>query len=256
MQLQAPLGENPQGLPVYSANAAIPRAFSLTTRPRRIESAYVALQQKISGFQMEIIMDPKAKSPSDAPEAGKKEAPDASSIVALATLMHKGIERAAEIQKSSLSSYAQQTAEAVAAGKSLLPSAAAPGMYFADVAGQGMTRLIETQKGIADLLVQQSGAVLNSIKQPDNPFFVAAGMMADMVRQTTEMVVAAHKTALGFAAEQNRAVTTAIKRQSGVAGTPAEVAVDSVQKTVNAIIDTQKELVEIAGKPLKAVVGA
>jgi len=121
-------------------------------------------------------------------------------------------------------------------------------MFYVDVAGQGLGRLIEMQKGMVDLMVRQSAAGVDGLKQRSSSASKAAGGVTNLIRDAANFTVASQKIALDFAAQQNRAVTDAVKHQAGMGGTPASAAADSIQRGMSAVIETQKELLDIAVK--------
>ena len=190
-----------------------------------------------------------------ASDAEKAEALGVSAAVGVATLMHKGVERLADLHKLRLNICEQQTADTVSTLKNIVPNVqSTPGMFLVDLAVKGVEGLVEMQKSMLGVMVQQSGAVLDSMKQSGDSAVKAARGVGTLVRETTDLSVAGLKTVLDYAAQQNKTVTEMVKRQSGVTGTPAEAAADSVQRGVSAVIDAQKDFLELAGKPLKAAV--
>lgn len=183
----------------------------------------------------------------DNPAEEKGDNPEMMFPIAVATLFHKGVEMLADLQKSTLDMCVQQATETISTFKQVFPAIPAPGLFFMDVAGQGIGRLVEMQKGMVDLMVRQSSAGVDGLKQRSTSASKAAGGVTSLIRDAANFSVASQKIALDFAAQQNKAVTDAVKRQAGMTGTPAAAA-DSIQRGMNAVIETQKELLDIAMK--------
>src|ERR1039457_7468561 len=80
-----------------------------------------------------------------------------------ATLMHRGIERLANLQKSTLDMVVQQTADINATmRKSIKVPAELSGSSFPDFTGQAVEGWIVAQKNVLDLMVDRKSTRLNS----------------------------------------------------------------------------------------------
>lgn len=172
---------------------------------------------------------------------------------AFATLVHRGVERFADLHKSTLDILNQQTLEFDRLYREAFKGFAAwPGMMFLDLAEQAMGRMVEAQKNIIDIAVRQSAQVAELAKERADNASKAAEAMKELVGQSTERAVAVHKIVLDFAAEQNKVVAETVKRQAGVAGTPIARAAEAFERGVDTMIETEKEILDAAAKPLKA----
>jgi len=172
---------------------------------------------------------------------------------AFATMVHKGVERLADLQKTTLDLLNQQTIDfdnfyrQAFRGMPMLP-----GMMFMDLAEQAMGRMVEAEKNIIDIAVKQSAQAVELAKHRTDMASKTADAMKDLFAQSTERAVAVHRIVLDLAAEQNKMVAETVKRQAGVAGTPVARAAETIERGVDTMIETQKEILEAAAKPLKA----
>ena len=172
---------------------------------------------------------------------------------AFATMVHKGVERLADLQKATLDVLNQQTLELDSFYRQAfrgMPTL--PGMMFMDLAEQAMGRMVEAEKNIIDIAVKQSAQAMELAKQRTDTASKTAEAMKELFAQSTERAVAVHRIVLDLAAEQNKMVAETVKRQAGVAGTPVARAAETIERGVDTMIETQKEILEAAAKPLKA----
>jgi hypothetical protein len=196
-----------------------------------------------------------------APESAPRENPpaaDTNPYTAFAALVHKGVERLAEMQKVSLDMATRHTSEAIGTCRqSFKVPADTPGIFLMDLADQGIQKMAQAQKGMIDLVVQQSAHNLEMAKERRDLASKWTNGVSGMVSATADRVIAAQEIALDFAAEQNKVVANAVKGQAGFAGSaPAAAAVDTIQRNVDVVIQTQKEMVQSAAKPLKSAATA
>jgi len=193
-------------------------------------------------------MNPSKKSTPKAAEKVEAE----SFPTGFATLFSNGLERAVEVSKKTLDLAAQHNAEVLEnCKKAIKLTPSTPGAMFFDLAGQAFESYVEMQKGMMDLLLEQSAVLLETNDEREAAVGRVTARMEHAVEQSVDRAIAANKMVLDFASRQNKAVNEAIK-QVGFAGTPAALAVDSIHRGVDSVIETQKEILEIAAKPLKA----
>ncbi len=200
-------------------------------------------------------MNPTKRTPGEAempPTAEKVEKVDL--FESAAELYTKGVERLAEVQKKGIEYAAQQGTDLIAAWKKAVPVVpAVPGAFLLDVTANAFERFAETEKGVIDLIVEQTRAMANLAKDRTSSVSKATQGAVAVVQQTMERSVAAQKKALDFSAAQSKATFDTAKQQFGLAGTPAEALADSLQHGVDTFVETQKELLDIAAKPFQPV---
>lgn len=162
-----------------------------------------------------------------------------------ATLFLRGLEQMTELQKKAIELATEQNAQAVDACKRAF--AGTPGLFLVDLAGQTFARCAQAQTRMADLVAEQTAAMVKLSATPGENLFKVP---TEAIEQSVERGVAAQRTALDVAAQQNKAVCDAIKQQMPSAA--AASAVESVERGVQTLIETHKSLLEIAAKPVKA----
>jgi hypothetical protein len=199
------------------------------------------------------------KSPNETPpEPPRENATPEAPFFGFAALMHRSVERLAEMQKLTLDVATRNTSDAIQVIKKATNIAANPPMVsLFDLVDQGVLKMAEAQKGVIDLTVQQSARVLEIARIRSDSASRYAGTAGDLLNATTDTVTSAQKILLDFAAEQNKAVANTIKQQAVVAGSaPAVAAVETYQRNMDMVIQTQKEMVQAAAKPMKAAATA
>jgi hypothetical protein len=160
-----------------------------------------------------------------------------------ASILHKGLERLAEIQKSTLEIYSQHSQRTLESLKSVFPIA--PGHLF-ELTEQAIRELFQVQVRILDLMVKQSAACAEaSKKQSDAEYEGAVKMMSD----TTDCFLAMHKKAIEFITQQNQSFRDDIMRQ--VNGDGGANAADAIQRGTEAIIQSQKRFWDAMLKPFQ-----
>ena len=167
----------------------------------------------------------------------------------------KGVQRLADLQKKSLDAAAEQAGEWIAVYKkafSYLP-VAAPTFFF-DLAEQVVEDVVDTQKNVIDLFVEQSKAVASTVNERAEAYNKVAEGVAAAVQATVVRSVEAQQKALSFAAEQSSAFYKNAKNRYGVE--PVGAVVDSLERGTKAILDAQKSLIDVVAKPFVPVANA
>ena len=167
----------------------------------------------------------------------------------------KGVQRLADLQKKSLDAAAEQAGEWIAVYKkafSYLP-VAAPTFFF-DLAEQVVENVVDTQKNVIDLFVEQSEAVASTVNERAEAYNKVAEGVAAAVQATVVRSVEAQQKALSFAAEQSSAFYKNAKNRYGVE--PVGAVVDSLERGTKAILDAQKSLIDVVAKPFVPVANA
>jgi hypothetical protein len=199
---------------------------------------------------MNVNPKPAKETATDA-AAEKMEAPEIS-INNVAELVHKGVERMAQLHKTTLDVVNQQATDMNTIMKQAFRGVPAiPGLFLYDLGLQAMNKWAEAQKGMVDLFVEQSAGALDLVKHRTETMKVGSEELNEFVRNTADRTAAVYRMALDFAATQNKNVADAVKRQAGVAGTPIAAAAEATQRNVESVIDAQKEMVEAAVKQTK-----
>jgi hypothetical protein len=162
-------------------------------------------------------------------------------------LFTSGVGRLAEVQKKTLDIATQQNAEAVDFWKKTVKKMpGAPGLFLFELAGSGFERYVEIQKGLVDLMAEQSRAVAEWMKERTTVTNKVGEVAVKFAQQTVERTVATHKKNIDHAAAQTNAVFDTARKQFGLEGSPVESATDSIQRGVNAMMEAQKDLLEVA----------
>ncbi len=160
-----------------------------------------------------------------------------------------GVGRLAEAQKKAIDLAIEHNAEMVTTWKKQAP--AAPGLFMLDLAATAFDRVAETQKGMIDLMLEQTHTLADLVKERK----VKAGKVVDdnvaRAREAVDQSVAAQKTVLDFTTRQTKAAFETAKKQFGSEGTPAGAAADSVQHGIEVVVDAQKQLLDVLKEPLK-----
>jgi hypothetical protein len=183
-----------------------------------------------------------------------REAPDEtrfpeSPITDFATLMQRNVARLLGLQKTTLETLGEQTADVAEVVRNTMRSggfAAAVGTF--DVTEHGVQSWIGMQKELLEMTLRQSEHSVNTFRKRGGSVSQWMKEMAEFAQQTTERAVAAQRMILDFAAEQNRAVAEEIRRQPGVKGSPVFEVTDSVERGFDALIGVQREFLDSAQK--------
>jgi hypothetical protein len=167
----------------------------------------------------------------------------------------KGIQRGADLQKKSLDVAAEQANDWIAVYKktfSYLP-VAAPTFFF-DLAEQVVENVVDTQKNVIDLFVEQSEAGASTVNERAEAYNKVAEGVAAAAQASVARSVEAQQKALSFAAEQSSAFYKNAKNQFGVK--PVAAVVDRVERGTKAILEAQKSLIDVVAKPFVPVANA
>jgi hypothetical protein len=120
-----------------------------------------------------------------------------------------------------------------------------------DLATTAFDRYAETQKGMIDLVVEQSHMLAGVVKESK----VKTGKIMDdgvaRAQEAIDQTIAAHKSALDYTTRQTKSAFETAKKQFGYAGMPAGAAADSMQRGIEVVIGAQKELLDVLKEPLK-----
>ena len=165
-------------------------------------------------------------------------------------LVLNSVERVADLQKKTLETGAEQTAEWIGAWKkafSYFPLV--PPAFLFDVTGQALQTALETQKSAIDQVVEQTHAATGVAKVRAEAYSKIAEGVTTTIQKSVARSLEAQKTILEFAGEQNTAVLESTKKQFGAAAGPATVIVDTFQRGANAVIEAQKSFLNIASQP-------
>lgn len=162
-------------------------------------------------------------------------------------LYFRGVERLAEMQKSSIDLAAVHNAEAINPWKKFVQKIpGAPGLFMFDLASSAAERFVETQKSAIDLVVEQSHAFAEIVSERTTAAAKATESAAGLVQQTVERTVASQKKALDQTAAHAKAAFESTRKQFGFTGNTADIATDSFQRSVDTMVEAQKELLDIA----------
>jgi hypothetical protein len=224
--------------------------WSLFGRKLKLECCVAAFNDL---SDKEANMNANKKSRKDAsPEAPNTEEIPETTMTTFATLLHRNVERLVDLQKTTLDTLREQSADvAEAMRQSLKSGPAAPSVAMLDVTEKGVQGWIGAQKDILDLLVQQSAQAVETARKRGGLASQSVAELSEFVQQAAERTVAAQKTMLDFAAEQNKVVAEAFRRQAGVKGSPVAEMAESVRLGVDTFIDMQKEFLDTATKTAK-----
>lgn len=162
------------------------------------------------------------------------------------TLLGRGIDRIAEIQKHTIDIAAQQNAEMMdiynkTAQK--LPRAFRPPAV--ELAGTIFARFSDAQKHAIDLTVEQSHAVLGAVKERVASMEKSSESVVNRSKQAVEHTVDAQKKMMETAMAESKAVMEAARQQIGFTEAPADAAVSSFQRGVNTFVEAQKEILDL-----------
>jgi len=203
---------------------------------------------------MEHIMPNTSKSSKKASSA-KEFKPGRQVAETVTPVYLKGIQSVADLQKKSVDVAAEQTTEWIRVYKkafSYLP-VATPTFFF-DLVEQLVENVVDTQKNVIDLFVEQSEAVATTVNERAEAYSKVAEGIAAAAQATVVQSVEAQQKALSFAADQSSAFYRKAKNQFGVA--PVAAVVDTVERGTKAILEAQKSLIDVVVKPLVQVANA
>jgi hypothetical protein len=178
-------------------------------------------------------------------------------VASFATLMHRGIERQANLQKATLDVVGQQTADINATmRKSIKVPAELSGSSFLDFTGQAVEGWIVAHKNVLDLMVEQSAHAAEAANAGGINVTKSVASLSEFVQKAAERAVEAQKAMLDVAANQNKAVSEVIQKQANVAGRPVAKAIQSIETGMSTLIDTNREFLDTASKLTKSTARA
>lgn len=199
-------------------------------------------------------METKSQSPRDASLDASIDPQEATN--AFTMLLHRNVERMANLQKTTLDVLNSQTADLNETMRSRIKMpTGSPAAAFLDFATLGIDNWVIAQKTILDLAVQQSANTANASDNHIGLALPSTGKLTDLIQQSIERTSTAQKTMLDFAATQNEAAVKAFQGQTGIAGSPLEKMADAVGKGVTTFVGKQKEYLDSATKITKEAVG-
>ena len=120
-----------------------------------------------------------------------------------------------------------------------------PGVLMLDLATTAFERFAETQKGAIDLMVEQTHALAELVKERKVKATDTMEEGKTTAQEAIEHSVAAQKTALDYTTKQTKAAFETAKQQFGYAGTPAGTAADSMERGMDVVVEAQKELLDL-----------
>jgi ribosomal protein L11 methylase PrmA len=163
-------------------------------------------------------------------------------------LYTRSLERLAEFQKKMLEITSQQNTDWTDTWKKFAHTMPQfPGLFMFELWGQMFDRIVETNKGMIDLALEQNQQIMKLAKERGTSFGKATDGFTSLLQTTMDQTVAAQKKVLDFYAEQQKGTFTTMKKQFGFINTPAAEAFESGLET---LIETQKAMLDIASKPL------
>jgi len=168
-------------------------------------------------------------------------------------LYKKNVERVAEFHKKALEIAADQANEAMEAWKKVLDVVPnTPGLFMFDLFGQSFERLVETEKGMIDLAMEQSEALLNLARERGASAETVLDSATGIFQKTVDHSLAVHKKTLDHFAEQQKKAYESAKKQFRFMAPGAE----AFESGLDALIETQKVMLDVASRPLKRAVAA
>ena len=171
---------------------------------------------------------------------------------AVSTLYADGINRLAEVQKKGLDFAKQANNEIIQSWKKIaLAVPGAPGLAALELAASAFERYADTQKGAIDLVLTQSHALMDVVKEGSAATSQATAHSTGMIQKAMQESVSVQKRALDDSAAQTKAAFDKAKASMGLNGTPAQTAADTMQMGVESLIENQKALLDFAARPLR-----
>jgi hypothetical protein len=168
------------------------------------------------------------------------------SYLQFASILHKGLEKTAEIQKYTLDMYAQQSRSTVDATKQVFPMAPAPLFELAELA---IREFLNVQVKILDLMLRQSAAYMETLRAHSGSEY--DGGMAKLMSDTADCYMAMNKKAVDFITQQNQTLADDVRRQVDGNAASNSNAAEAIQRGTEAIIQTQKRFWDVVLKPFE-----
>lgn len=158
----------------------------------------------------------------------------------------KSAERIADIQKNIIDVAVQQDAEVLGIWKRATEKA--PGALrplASELAATALRRYGETQKGVIDLMLEQTRTLAELAKDRTVAVKKATEGATSMVQQVVERSVETQKKVLDNSAEQTKAAFESARQQFGFTGGQAEEAAQTFRRGVDTMVETQKEMLDL-----------
>lgn len=164
-----------------------------------------------------------------------------------ATLYAKSVERVAEIQKHSIDIAMQQNKETIELWKQLsekLPWA--PPVKGFEEAETTLERFAGTQKTAIDLMVEQTHAFVEMVKERASAADKTADSVLKFAKQSFDRSVSAQKKATDAAVNETKSAFESAREKFEFPGGAAVA--ESIQHGVDRIVEAQKELLETVSR--------
>jgi hypothetical protein len=190
------------------------------------------------------------KSTQNEPESPTEKAETSeTSNSAFTTMMLRGLERLADLQKLTLEALNSQTKDISSTVRDVLRvSPAAPGTVFLDLTEQAVEEWTNAQKTVVDLMAQQSADALKSADAGAGIASQSAAAAAELLRRSAERAITAQEITLAYAVLQQAGIAEVVKRQTGVDQTPFAAASHSMQRGLESVMEKQREFLGEAAK--------
>lgn len=173
-------------------------------------------------------------------------------LEAVSALYADGIDRLAQVQKKGLDFATQANNEIIQSWKKIaLAVPGAPGLAVLQLASSAFERYADTQKGAIDLVLTQSHALMDVVKEGSTATSQATAQSTGLIQKAMQESLSVQKRALDDSAAQTKAAFDKAKASMGLNGTPAETAADTLQMGVESLIENQKALLDFAARPLR-----
>jgi hypothetical protein len=166
------------------------------------------------------------------------------SYLQFASILHQGLEKMAEIQKSTLEIYSQQSQGAIESIKNAFPVAP---VHLFELAELAIRQLFQVQVHLLDLMVKQSAACAEASKIQSNSGH--EGVFVKAMGNTTDSFLAMHKKAVEFVTQQSQSFRDDIMGQ--INGDGSLNSADAIQRGTEAIIQAQKRFWDAMLKPFQ-----
>jgi hypothetical protein len=171
-----------------------------------------------------------------------------SAITGFSTLLVRGVERLADLQKQTLEVLNRQNKDINSTlGEALRATPAMPGKTVLELTEEAVEDWTSALNKVLDLTVQQSAQALECVKEGSGK---SAALLTDLVRQSAGRAIAAQQITLEFAALQTKAVSEAVKCLAGIEEPIFEAVTYSMQRGLDALIRKEKEFLA-AAEPLE-----
>jgi hypothetical protein len=174
-----------------------------------------------------------------------------STAASFATLMHRGIERLANLQTKVLDLVGWQTADINVTMRQLRQSINSPdfsGGSFLDFTGQAVEGWIAAQKNVLDRMVEQSADAVEASTRCGHNATNSLASLREFAQKAVAHAVETQMAMLDFAVKQNEAVSEVIQKQANGAGTLVAEAAQSLESGMATLIDANREFLDTASQ--------